>query len=64
VLSNADLSRVSCHGEQRRASAQKLHNNPEFLPGCAEQAANGHAITASLQRRNGRADAGSNTIGQ
>ena len=39
------------------ASAQKLHNNPEFLPGLAKQAANGRAITASLQRRNGRADA-------
>ena len=45
VLSNAHLSRVSCDCERRDASAQKLHNNPEFLPGSAEQAANGQAIT-------------------
>jgi hypothetical protein len=48
LLSNAHLSRVSCDCEQRGASAQKLHNNPEFLPGSAEQAANGQAITATV----------------
>src|SRR3954470_5214708 len=46
VLSNADLSRDSCDCERRGASAQKLHNNPEFLPGSTERTANGRAITA------------------
>jgi hypothetical protein len=61
LLSKARLSRVSCHCERRARSAQKLHNNPEFLPGSAEQAANKRAINGSLQRKV-TADAGSNTI--
>jgi hypothetical protein len=63
LLSNARLSMVSCHCERRARSAQKLHNNPEFLPGSAEQTANKAAINGSLQREVA-ADAGSNTVSQ